>query len=590
MMPGSPSSNAIKRGSMTEAESFEYTRLLASVFYNTGHGVFITDRDGTVLEVNRAFTEILGYERDEVIGMNPRLWQSGRHSDDYYRSLWTTLLETGHWRGEIWNRRKNGEIFPQLQTISAILDGDGVATHFTAVFSDISEIKQAQAQLETLAHRDTLTGLANRLLFNERLEQAVLRNDRRNQCMAVMFLDVDNFKHINDSLGHSAGDTLMQELAQRLVGAMRKCDTVARIGGDEFALLLDEVDGPEGATVMARKIMSILSLSLRLEGREIRTTASLGISLYPFDGHDAETLLRNADAAMYRAKDQGRNGFCFYTRDMTNAAFERMLLEHNLREALDRDEFYLVYQPQLDLSSGRVIGAEALIRWEHPEMGMVPPGRFIPVAEHSELIHRIGNWVLRTACRQAREWLDRGLEFGRIAVNLGGPQVQRGRLVEEVEMALSESGLDASRLELEVTETFVMQRIDDVIDQLEELRRIGVTLAIDDFGTGYSSLRYLKELPIHKLKIDRSFVADVPRDDNDAAIVETIIAMGKSLQLVTVAEGVERRDQAAFLHGLQCREVQGYLFSHPLDVDEFRDLVRGQTDSSLTEFVAWMCG
>lgn len=581
---------------MTELEanrtigSDEYTRLLASVFYNTGHGVFITDRDGTILEVNHAFTEILGYERHEVIGANPRLWQSGRHGEGFYRSLWHTLIETGHWRGEVWNRRKDGEVFPQLQTISAIFNDDGVPTHFTAVFSDISEIKQAQQQLEQLAHRDTLTGMPNRLLFNERLEQAVLLNERHNGRLAVMFLDVDNFKHINDSLGHPAGDALMQELAARLLGGMRKSDTVARIGGDEFALLLEDVDGADGAAVIARKIMSTLSVPLRLEGREIRATASVGISLYPVDGPDAATLLRNADAAMYRAKEEGRNGFCFYTSDLTHAAFERMLLEHNLREALEHDEFYLVYQPQLDLLNGCVLGAEALIRWEHPEMGTVSPGRFIPVAEQSELIHRIGNWVLRTACRQARAWLDQGLEFGRIAVNLGGPQVQRGRLVEEVELALSESGLDASRLELEVTETFVMQRIDDIIEQLDELRRLGVTLAIDDFGTGYSSLRYLKELPLNKLKIDRSFVADVPGDENDAAIVETIIAMGRSLRLITVAEGVERRDQAAFLNRLQCREVQGFLFSHPLVADEFRDLIRGQTESSLTEFVALMSG
>lgn len=578
--PSEPPGNRIGQGGAARepghdhvcaaSHDLEYLQLLANVFFSTGQGAFVTDQTGTILEVNRAFTEILGYTREEVLGKNPRLWQSGNHDAAFYRSLWETLFREGHWRGEIWNRRKNGEVFPQLQTISAIFGSDGEPSHFTSVFSDISEIKQVQEQLHAQAHRDPLTDLPNRLLFEERLDHALRGAHRSGTRLAVIFVDLDNFKHINDSLSHAAGDALLQGMTERLNGITRESDTVARFGGDEFAVLLENIAGADDAARTAQKLISTLSVPLRVEGREIRSTASIGISLYPEDGTDPSTLLRNADSAMYRAKDEGRNGFSFYTPDLTHAAFERMLLEHNLRQALERDEFSLVYHPQVELGSRRITGAEALIRWQHPEMGTVSPGRFIPVAEQSDLIHGIGNWVLRAACEQAREWLDLGIHFGRIAVNVGGPQVQRGKLVEEVEMVLAETNLPASCLELEVTETFVMQRIGEVRDQLEQLRRIGITLAVDDFGTGYSSLRYLKELPIHKLKIDQSFVSDTPDDADDAAIVETIVAMGRGLRLETIAEGVETEPQAAFLQQLGCRRAQGFLFSYPLPSADFR--------------------
>ena len=556
-------------------------RLAASVFENTDEGVVITDASARVVEVNRAFTEILGYTREEVIGQKPSLWKSERQDETFYRDMWKALSTTGRWRGELWNRRKNGEVFPQWQTISSVLDENGLLTHYVGVFSDISQIKHSQQQLDYLAHHDALTNLPNRLLLNERLDQAIRHAERHSRQLAVIFMDLDQFKHINDSLGHPAGDELLQEVAEKIQGAMRQGDTVARIGGDEFVVILEDVVYPEAAGVAARKIMRAIARPFRLQEQEVRITGSLGISLYPRDGADPATLLRNADAAMYRAKEEGRNSYHFYTEELTRNAFERISLENNLRQALEEGQLHLVYQPQINLHTGEMIGAEALLRWHHPTQGFISPARFIPVAEESGLIHPIGQWVLQTACRQTQEWLDKGLDPGTIAVNIAGPQIQRGRLVTEVEQSLSVSGLAPSRLELEVTEGFIMQQPEAAIGQLETLRRLGVTLAIDDFGTGYSSLSYLKKLPIHKLKIDRSFVRDIPRDTNDMAIADAVIALGKSLQLTVIAEGVETEEQSAFLKKAGCQEAQGYLYSRPVSAEEFEAMLGEEIGSKM---------
>lgn len=539
-------------------------RLSASVFENIADGIFITDADANIVDVNQAFVEITGFARDEVIGRDPRMLQAGRHDDSFFRELQRTLGEKGQWRGEIWYRRKGGEVFPVLLTINRVVDDDGRTTHYVFAATDISQIKQSEERLDFLAHHDPLTGLPNRALLNERLEWAMQHARRQSRSFAVVFIDLDHFKHVNDSLGHPAGDRVLQDVGERLVGALRQEDTVARLGGDEFVLLLEDIAHSGKAAKVATKVMRALAEPFDVEGRDIRVQVSMGICLYPGDGDDAATLLRNADAAMFRAKDRGRNTYEFYTEELTRNAFERVLLESNLRRAVDREELFLNYQPQVELATGRVVGVEALIRWDHPELGPVPPARFIPLAEESGLIHTIGEWVLRQACHQARAWCDSGLEFGRLGVNVSRAQLQRGRLFEDIQAVLSTTGLPPQCLELEVTESFIMEQDNLAVEQLDRLRDCGVSIAIDDFGTGYSSLSYLKRLPVHKLKIDKSFVMDIPDDDNDMAIVAAVISMGRKLGLTVLAEGVESTRQANFLLDNGCHEAQGFLYARPM--------------------------
>ena len=552
----------------------ERLRLSASVFENTDEGVVITDANGLIIDVNRAFSEITGYSREEVIGQNPSMWKSGRQDESFYRDMWRSLIETGQWKGELWNRRKDGSIYPVWSSISSVNDKEGNLTHYVGVSSDISHIKQSQDELTHLAHHDALTNLPNRLLLIERLDQAVIRSKRHSTQLVLIFLDLDQFKHINDSLGHPVGDQLLQEVAGRLLAAVRQEDTVARIGGDEFVLLLEDIGSPEHAGVSAQKLISVFDQPFRLDEHEIRGTASMGICLCPQDGDDSATLLRNADAAMYRAKEAGRNTYQFYTEELTRNAFERVLLENSLRQAISKEQLYLVYQPQVDLQSGRIIGVEALIRWLHPELGIISPAKFIPMAEESGLILPIGAWVLRTACLQGQQWRQQGVEVGTISVNIAGPQIQRGNLLAEVESALGETGYPAELLELEVTEGFIMQNAEQAVGQLNALRALGLTLSIDDFGTGYSSLSYLKQLPIHKLKIDQSFVRDITVDKDDRAITDAVIALGRSLGLTVIAEGVETEAQAAFLKQAQCQEAQGYLYSKPLSPGALEQLIQ----------------
>ena len=546
----------------------ESLRLSAGVFENTAEGVIITDTAGSILEVNRAASEILGFSREELIGQSPKIWNSARHDKSFYRARQRALKDTGHWRGEVWKRRKDGSVLPVWETISDINNESGRLTHYVIVFSDISQIKQSQEQLDYLAHHDALTDLPNRLLLNERLEQAIRHAERNNTQIAIIFFDLDNFKHINDSLGHPVGDKLLQEVANKLKQTIRLEDTVARIGGDEFVLLLEDIGRPEHAGIIAEKLISLANKPFYHEGQEIAITASMGICLYPRDGKNPAVLLRNADAAMYRAKQEGRNTYQFYTEELTRNAFERVLLETNLRQAIEREELLLLYQPQVNLVDRQITGVEVLIRWRHPELGMVSPSRFIPLAEECGLIQSIGTWVLHQTCLQGRKWLDQGIDIGRIAINIAGTQINRGELVDEVKTVLSITHFPPYRLELEVSEGFIMAHAKSAIGQLEELRQLGVTLTIDDFGTGYSSLSYLKQLPVHKLKIDRSFVRDIPNDTNDMAISNAVIALGKSLGLGVIAEGVENEAQAKFLVDAGCQEAQGYLYGRPVPADE----------------------
>ncbi len=544
-------------------------RLAASVFANTHEGVIITDAEGRILDVNQAFTDITGYPRGEVIGRNPRLWKSQHHDAAFYAALWEALNRGGSWQGEIWNRRRNGEAFPVLQTISAVRDANGALTHYVSVFSDISGIKDTQAQLAYLAQHDPLTDLPNRLLYHDRLDQALRRAEREGQSLAVLFMDLDRFKHINDSLGHAVGDQLLQEVASRLRQALRKEDTVARMGGDEFIILVEHLHGEQDAAQLAGKLLQTLASPYMIGGHELYITTSIGISLYPHDGISAEALVSNADAAMYRAKHEGRDTYQFYTQTLTAAALERVHLEAELRRAIEAEELSVHYQPQVDLATGRLVGAEALVRWRHRDWGDIPPDRFLPTAIDTGLILPLGEWVLRQACRQAKAWRDAGLTLENIAVNVAGPQILRSDFVATVRRALADSGLAAEHLELEVTEGFIMDQSGKAVAVLEELGRMGVDLSIDDFGTGYSSLAYLKRLPIDTLKVDRSFVRDLPGDEEDAAIAGAVVALGHSLGLRVIAEGVETPEQAVFLLGLGCDEAQGYFYGRPMPAAEF---------------------
>lgn len=544
-------------------------RLSARLMDSTQEAMVVTDSTGRILDVNPAFSEITGYAAEEVIGGNPRIWKSQHHDADFYRAIWGNIGTLGHWRGEIRNRRKNGEVFPSWQTISAVHDDQGRTTNYVSVFTDISSLVRTREQLAHQAYHDSLTGLPNRLLFNDRLSHALTRAARDGGQVAVLFLDLDHFKNVNDSLGHPAGDDLIRAVAGRLGRAGRKEDTVARTGGDEFIMLMEELREPQDAAHLADKLLRVLGEPYQIQGHELYVTSSIGISLYPRDGESAEVLVRNADAAMYRAKSTGRKTYAFYTQDLTARASERLQIEVDLRHALERRELTVHYQPQVDLAKGRFIGAEALVRWQHPTLGNLPPDRFIPIAEDTGLIIELGEQVMREACFQAKRWLDAGIELETVSVNVAGPQLQRSDFIATVRRVLAETGLPAKHLDLEVTETFVMEHVDVTFELLNELRALGVMLSIDDFGTGYSSLAYLKRLPIDKLKLDRAFIKDLPEDEEDAAITRAVVALSGSLGLRLVVEGVETPEQMAFLQNMGCREMQGYYFGRPVPATDF---------------------
>jgi len=547
----------------------EKLRLAATVFENTTEGVVITNADAHIIAVNKAFTEITGYAENEVVGSRPSILRSERHDESFYRDMWAAINQAGRWRGEVWNRHKGGGLFPEWLTISRVTDEAGMVTHYVGVFSDISIIKESEQKLVHLAHYDALTDLPNRLLIHERVDHAIARAKRERAKVALVVMDVDRFKHINDSLGHSLGDQLLQAVAKRLVQGVREADTVGRLGGDEFIVILDDVSTGRDAAAVAQKLLDMFGTPFEAGTQELYLTLSIGISLFPDDGEDTASVLKNADAAMYRAKEQGRSNYKFYTTEMTEFAAERVKLEGDLRRALERNELLVYYQPQICLQSSELTGAEALLRWTHPELGMVSPATFIPLAEETGLIGEIGEWVLIQACEQLRAWREAGMRVPRVSVNVAGPQIRRGDLVDVVNRALAQSGLEPPDLELEVTESFIMEQAGHAIDVFEGLRALGVHVAIDDFGTGYSSLSYLRLLPIDRLKIDRSFVRDIPDDANASAIARAVVALGKSLQLNVIAEGVETQAQRAFLAEEGCDMAQGFLYSPPVPPDKF---------------------
>lgn len=553
-----------------EQDAVAKNRLYAAVIDSTCEGVMITDLSASIIAVNRAYTDITGYREDEVLGRNPRLQQSGRHDRSFYQAMWSTLLETDHWQGEIWNRRKNGEIYPEWQTVSTVRDGAGRATHYVAVFTDISQRKESESRLARLAHYDPLTDLPNRLLVKSRLEHALERAARRSSLVAVLFIDLDQFKTINDSLGHPAGDALLADVAKRLAARLRKEDTLGRLGGDEFLVIVEDLAQTENATIVAQNLLHALDEPFVLpDGHEVYARASIGISVYPNDGTDSAELIRNADTAMYQVKDSGRNAHGYYTPALTEAAAERLKLETRLRHALEREEFVLHYQPIVSVSDNRLIGAEALIRWHPAGEALVPPAFFIGLAEDTGLIVPLGEWILRQTCRQAKKWIDSGLSFGPMALNLSVRQFNQRNLHTIVANVLQETDLPADCLELEITERCLMKRVEQAESSLRAIKSLGVRLSIDDFGTGYSSLACLKTLPLDRLKIDCSFIRDIPGDGNEKAIASTVIAMAHHLGLRAIAEGVETPAQLEFLRQQGCDAYQGFLFSPPLPADAF---------------------
>ena len=518
----------------THKEAEERQRLAAALFDNTSEGVVVTDAERCILAVNPAFTEITGYAWEEVAGRNPRVLKSGRHDAEYYRAMWTSLDQQGRWNGEIWNRRKDGSLFPAWQNITCVRNGDGSITHYTSVFSDISQIKQSHQQLEFLAHHDPLTRLPNRLLFIDRLEHA-LAHARRNQ-------------------------------------------TVARLGGDEFTMVLEGLRDEDEAATVARKLLHALERPFHLLGHEVVVKASIGISLHPNDGEDATTLLKHADVAMYKAKEEGRDNFHFYRQEMSERAMNRLLIESGLRSALENSELELYYQPQFDLESNTLVGWEALMRWNHPERGLILPDEFIPMAEETGLIIPMGEWALREACAWSVRSQAMGAPPARISVNVAGPQIERGNLVKTVSSVLEATGLAPGMLELEITENFIMNKPEHALGILQGLRGLGVGLAIDDFGTGFSSLAYLKRLPIDRLKIDRSFISGLPMSCDDTAICNAVISLGRGLRFSIIAEGIENEAQQEFLYFSSCVEGQGFLYSKPMPESECLQWLKDRVD------------
>ncbi|HIJ37759.1 MAG TPA: EAL domain-containing protein [Rhodospirillaceae bacterium] len=546
---------------------------IAAVAFESHEGMVITDADGTILNVNQAFIETTGYSAEEIIGQSPRMLKSGRHSGDFYREMWDSLKRCGVWQGEVWDRRKNGEIYPKWLTISAVKDDQGKITHYVGAHFDNTELKLRDAKIEELAFFDQLTGLPNRRLFEDRLKHGVFSAGRDRKKLGLLILDLDRFKEVNDTLGHNVGDGLLQDVAQRIKGCLRTADTptrmfdiqnFARLGGDEFVILIDDVSQPEDCAVVAQKVIAAVSQPIVIKAHTIHVSASVGIALYPDDGEDGVMLMRAAETAMYAAKNAGRQTYRFFQAKMSETAMQRGDIESCLRLAMANQELTLHYQPKVDAKSRKTVGYEALLRWNSARLGSVSPASFIPIAEDAGLIGEIGSWVIEETCRQIAAWQAAGYGLMEVAINVSAHQLKGGNLAEQISEACRRHAIPTASLEVELTESVVMTDPRQAIRIFQELRELGLRVAIDDFGTGYSSLAYLRRLPIDVLKIDRSFVMEADRDEDDAEIVRTILSLGKTLKLELVAEGVETEAQASLLNEAGCDIFQGYLFSRPL--------------------------
>ncbi len=562
---------------ITDRKRIESDLRISAAAFESQDAMVITDTETTILRINRAFTASTGYSEDEAVGQKISLLKSGRHDKDFYGAMWKTLMSTGAWQGEIWDRRKNGEIYPKWLSITAVKGNDGVVTHYVGTHIDITQRKATEEQIRLLAFYDSLTQLPNRRLLQERLKHSINMERRDGRQLGLLMLDLDRFKTVNDSLGHLAGDKLLQQVAERITARLRNVDMVARLGGDEFIVLLEDIAHPKDAARVAKDIIADLSKPFCLSQNDnVLIGASIGISLYPQHGDSPEMLMDHADAALYQAKDAGRGCFAYFSEDLTIAARERIALEARLRRAIAQQELRVFFQPQVNIASGLIVGAEALVRWQDPVDGLISPLRFIPIAEETGLIIEIGEWVLRETCRQGRLWLDADFPALTLAVNVSPHQFRRSDINALVAKTLAETGFPAQHLELEITESGLMENQENARSILDGLRRQGVRIAIDDFGTGYSSLAYLKHFPLDVLKIDKSFIDDIPFHEDDMEIAATIVAMGHILGFKVLAEGVETPEQLAFLQEKGCDMYQGYIKSKAVPAHEFAGLLRNQ--------------
>jgi diguanylate cyclase (GGDEF)-like protein/PAS domain S-box-containing protein len=585
---GSPLRMAGTARDITAVRRAERERRVAlEVLRSMSEAVAVIDIDFRFISVNPAFSRITGYSEEEVAGQNSKILDSSQHSADFYRRVRDILERTGHWAGEMWQMRKDTEEFLGWIEMSEVRDAQGLRSHFVAVVNDITDKKRAEQELRYLANYDTLTGLPNRALLSERLGRAIVRARRQETRVAVLFLDLDRFKDINDSLGHAAGDRLLKAAATRLQATVGASDTVARLGGDEFTVVLEDVESLPAVERMAREILNAFSVPLEVDDRhEVSITPSLGISLYPDHALVPTDLLKFSDTAMYQAKAEGRNTYQIYNETMDAESRRRATVLASLRKALDRGEFRLVFQPRMALADGRITGVEALLRWHSVELGEISPVTFIPLAEESGLVLPIGEWVMLEACQTLKRWRANGLNDISIGINVSVLQLLRGDLPAHLRRVLEETGVPANRVELEVTESMVMQNAEQTTHVLNEMRAIGVSLAIDDFGTGYSSLVYLKRLPIDTLKIDKEFIGDLTRDPDDEAITATVITIGHSLGLNVIAEGVETEQQLAYLREQGCDEIQGFWLSTPLDANRCLAFIRSWQPSAVAAIPA----
>lgn len=544
------------------------TKLANKVLENTSEGIMVTNARGEIISVNPAFEIVTGYSSEDVIGKNPNILQSGIHDRQFYKTMWKQVKEHGYWKGEIWNKRKNEEIYPEWLTICSIHDGLGKLINYVAVFTDITDRKYAEEQLRYLAHYDSLTGVANRYSLNKRLEGLILTAEKYGQQLAVLFLDLDRFKQINDTLGHNYGDLLLKRVSSRLKGLIKNKDMIARLGGDEFVIVLPNIKHPKEAIHTASRIIDALTKSFFLNNHEVFITTSIGISLYPLDGTDMETLLRNADKAMYVAKAGGRNQYELYHEDLHSNDSNQRNIENYLRKALERNEFFLVYHPIMDVKTKEIISVEALVRWKQEDLGIVSPADFIPLAEETGLIIPISEWIIKKACEDLRTLHINGYPKLRMSINISALHFNQESFIKSVDKIFQYTNVNSNYIEFELTESMIMPKAVETVDKLVKLKQLGIKLSIDDFGTGYSSLSYLNRFPIDTLKIDQSFIRGLAVYKDDSSIVEAIITMAHRLNLLVVAEGVENSKQLNLLKKENCDFIQGYFITKPVELEQ----------------------